>query len=190
MKNNNFILYGLLIFIINCSSNPEDYKNGAHSFDGKSKIKLKDSFLYIDNYRLPVLIKYDKYKMDTIGWCDGGEIECLRFRFIDSTKKLEDWIEYEKFKTDNMSPSGFLDRSDLTNLYIDSSYKRVIYKAFLLNRTFKYLFTFYGPDFSSSEYKYYNYKHYFKLIYNSEIKDSVKTNRLMEKVFNSDFKLK
>jgi len=155
-----------------------------------SKIELSDSFLFIDAYRIPILIKYNKYNIDTLGWCNGGERECLRFSFFDTIKSLKYSIDFKKFKEDRLSPSAFINESDVENLYIDSSYKRVIYKVLLLNKTYKYLFTFYGIDFYTSEFKYYHDKHYFKLLYYSEIEDSLKTNLLMEKVFDMDFKVK
>lgn len=185
------ILYILTIFIINCNDWRDNSTKvqGTDVYNNKSSIRVENGSLFVDSYKIPILINYNKYKIDTLGWCDGGEIECLRFSFIDTTNESFYIIDYKRFKEDRFSPSGFIQESDVENLYLDSSYKIGIRKISVLNSPLKYLFTFYGLDLYISEFKYYNDKHYFKLKYHSAIKDTSETNLALIKLFNSDLKV-
>lgn len=194
MKINQVLFCTILIAFICCNGRPKKHQNSTvniNKSEGKSKIRIKGPFLYIDSFKLPILVEYDKFKIDTLPITQqNAEIEDLIFNFTNSIDQKGFSIKYTKYsqKYRKITPSEFLNKSDFLSLHLDPSYKRVLEKSFLLNGTYKYLFTFFGDENYWSQFSYFSGRHYFELVYRSPIQDSVNTNKIMEHVFDTDFK--
>ena len=190
MKITLYILF--FIATLCCNNQTASLKQKAiiDKEDTKANITIKDSLLYIDSFVLPIVIKYDSYKIDSSLGTQQNEIEIITFKF--SNDKMKYNIEYTKLsnKSQDWSPTAFLNKSDHMSNHLHPSYTKVLHKAYLLNGTYKYLFIYFGPEYYISQLSYYKEKQYFQIEYLGSLKDSANTNKIMGKLFDSDFKLR